>query len=73
MFVDKRIGVTSNKLSEEDKMRLRYMREQRDQLKHAKVSKKRAKYNLDDLNSDEEEAFMGFTHGGKRLEEMDDF
>ena len=73
MFVDKRIGVTSNKLSEEDKMRLRYMREQRDQLKHAKVSKKRAKYNLDDLNSDEEEAFMGFTHAGKRLEELDDF
>lgn len=54
-------------------MRLRYMREQRDQLKHSKVSNKRAKYNLDDMNSDEDEMFMGFTHGGRRLEEMDDF
>ncbi len=27
LFIDKRIGRTSNKLSEEDKMRLRYLRE----------------------------------------------
>lgn len=56
-------------------MRLRYLREQRDQLKKTKVTNKRAKYNLDDLNSEEEDdaMFMGFTHGGRRLEEVDDF
>lgn len=30
MIKDNRIGETSSKLSEEDKMKLRYMREQRD-------------------------------------------
>ncbi|CDW76429.1 nucleolar protein 14 [Stylonychia lemnae] len=74
VFIDKRIGATSSKISEEDKMRLRYLREQRDQLKQTKVSKKRAKYNLEQFNSeDDEEMFMGFTHGGRKLEEADDF
>lgn len=41
-------------MSEEDKMRLRYLREQKEQLKQTKVSRKRAKYNLDDLYSDDE-------------------
>lgn len=54
-------------------MRLRYMREQRDQMKQTKVNKRRTKFNLDDIDSDEEEVFMGFTHGGRRLEDMDDF
>ena len=43
-------------------MRLRYMREQRDQMKQTKVNKKKAKFNLDNMASDEEEAYMGFTH-----------
>ncbi len=40
------------------------------------MTKKRAKFNLDDLYSDEEEAeehLGGFTHGGKPLEAIDDF
>jgi len=38
------------------------------------VSKKRAKFNLEEFNSEDDDAmFMGFTHGGKRLEEVDDF
>ena len=54
MYIDKRLGLASSKLSEEDKMRLRYLREQKEQLRQTKVSKKRAKYNLDDLKSDNE-------------------
>ena len=38
-----------------------------------KTSKKRTKFNLDDIDSDEEEVYMGFTHGGRKLEDMDDF
>ena len=73
MFVDNRIGKTTSKLSEEDKMRLRYMKEQKDQMRVTKVTRKRAKYNLDDDLDGDNEMFMGFTHHGKRLEEMDDF
>ena len=54
-------------------MRLRYLREQKQQLKQVKTSKKRTKFNLDDMNSDDEEVFMGFTHSGRRLEDLDDF
>jgi hypothetical protein len=56
-------------------MRLRYLREQKEQMKHAKVSRKRAKFNLDDMDSDQDgdAMMMGFTHGGRRLEELDDF
>jgi nucleolar protein 14 len=82
VFIDKRIGGnnTTGKLSEEDKMRLRYLREQKEQLRQTKVSHKRAKYNLDDLYSDddgfggdEDGHLGGFTHRGRPLEEMDDF
>ena len=79
VFIDKRIGGNnaSGKLSEEDKMRLRYLREQKEQLRQTKVSHKRAKYNLDDLYSDEGEQqgdeLGGFTHRGRRLEDIDDF
>lgn len=48
VFIDNRIGKTTSKLSEEDKMRLRYMREQKEQMRVTKVTKKRAKFNLDD-------------------------
>jgi hypothetical protein len=55
-------------------MRLRYLREQKEQMRVTKVTKKRAKYNLDDLYSDEEDQHLGgFTHGGKALAETDDF
>lgn len=80
MFIDKRLGGNSqlSKLSEEDKMRLRYLREQKEQLRQTKVSRKRAKYNLDDLYSDAEGeddgmGLGGFTHGGKPLLHVDDF
>jgi Nop14-like family len=65
-----------SKMKEEDKMRLRYMREQRDQMKSTHVTRKRAKYNLDDLYSDDNEdggEDNGFTHGGRPLENVDDF
>ena len=55
-------------------MRLRYLREQKEQLKQTKVSYKRAKYNLDDLYSDEDGDHLGgFTHGGRPLDNVDDF
>lgn len=76
LFIDHRIGGSSalSKMPEEDRMRLRYLREQREQLKQTKVSNKRAKYNLDDLYSDEDGDHLGgFTHGGKPLEAIDDF
>ena len=43
-------------------------------MKITKVSNKRAKFNLDELYSEEEENDLGgFTHGGKPLENVDDF
>lgn len=42
-------------------------------MKQIKTSKKRTKFNLDDMDSVEEQAFMGFTHGGKILLDLDDF
>ena len=56
VFVDKRIGGAGplSRMSEEDKMRLRYLREQKEQMRATKVTKKRAKFNLDDLYSDED-------------------
>lgn len=55
-------------------MRLRYLREQKDQMRQTKVTKKRAKYNLDDLYSDGEDNHLGgFTHGGRPLNNIDDF
>lgn len=52
---------------------MRYLKEQKEQMKNVKITRKRNKYNLDDINSDEGDLFMGFTHGGKKLEEFDDF
>ena len=43
-------------------------------MKKTKVSNRRAKFNLEEFNSEDDDAmFMGFTHGGKKLEEADDF
>lgn len=47
-------------------------------MKQTKITKKRAKFNLDDLYSDEGEAddgnaLGGFTHGGRPLTNADDF
>jgi hypothetical protein len=55
------------------------MREQRDKLKERTTggfSKKRQKYNLDDeldKGRESDEDFMGFTHRGRKLENVDDF
>ena len=82
IFIDNRIGGNNalSKMPEEDKMRLRYLREQKEQMKQTKVTRKRAKYNLDDLYSDEDNGGGlgdhlggGFTHGGRPLDNMDDF
>ena len=54
-------------------MRLRYLREQKEQMKQTKVTRKRAKFNLDDLYSDDEQHMGGFTHGGRPLQHLDDF
>ena len=76
-FVDNRIAEKSSKMSEEDKMKLRYLAEQREQAKshlNTGQSRKRAKFNLDEDDSDENgDLFMGFTHKGKRLDIEDDF
>ena len=76
-MIDKRIGEKSTKMSEDEKMKLRYMREQRDKLKQKTgvISKRKAKYNLEDElwsddNEDHANAFS-FTHKGKPL--RDDF
>ena len=56
VFIDKRIGKTNTRLSEEDKMRMRYMREQKERLKDRALlgTRKKQKFNLeDDLDSDE--------------------
>ncbi len=43
-------------------------------MKITKITKKRAKYNLEDLYSDEDDQHLGgFTHGGKPLSAVDDF
>mmetsp|Transcript_47578 Transcript_47578/g.64530 ORF Transcript_47578/g.64530 Transcript_47578/m.64530 type:complete len:185 (+) Transcript_47578:15-569(+) len=74
-FIDKRIGEKSSKMSEEDKMRLRFLKEQRDAIKVTnKSSRKKQKFNLGDSSEEDgRDIFMGFTHKGKALEEMDDF
>ena len=74
-FVDKRIGENSSRLSEEDKMKLRFMREQKQQLQtHLKVNqtRKKTKFNLDN-DSDDSRDFNFLTHKGKRIEDVDDF
>ena len=59
-------------MSEEEKMKLRYLKEQRDKQKQM-IGKRKNKFNLfDDEDGDEEINFgKGFTHGGKDL--RDDF
>ena len=62
-------------MSYEDKMKMRYMREQKDQLlgKSVIINKRKAKFNLGDEQEEEELNFL--THKGKRidLDKMDDF
>jgi hypothetical protein len=66
-----------SKLSEEDMMRLRYMREQRDRLLKNNLTsstRNKKKFNLDD-DSDDDENFNILTHKGKKLDlaNADDF
>jgi len=72
--IDNRIAEKSSKLSEDDKMKLRYIKEQRDRaINHlnTKTTRKRAKFDLesDDENEDGDVFFGGgFTHRGKPIE-----
>jgi hypothetical protein len=56
-------------------MKLRFMREQRDQLKNqmqnTSSTRRKTKFNLDEGSEDENLDF--FTHKGKKLEDLDDF
>jgi hypothetical protein len=58
-------------------MKLRYMREQKEQLQKevgvTRMNKKRNKFLLDGDESDEETGFNFLTHGGKKIEDLDDF
>ena len=71
--IDNRIAEKSSKLSEDDKMKLRYIKEQRDRAinkLNAKTTRKRAKFDLesDDDNEDGDVFFGGgFTHRGKPI------
>ena len=75
-FVDTRIGETSSRLTEDDKMKLRYMRVQKEELNKTvsamKSGRKTAKFNLSDDEGDND-AFNFMTHKGKKIEELDDF
>jgi len=75
-IVDNRIAEKSSKLNEEDKMKLRFMREQKEQLKReitqTKINRKKTKFNLDNEGSDEGEIDF-LTHKGRKIEDMDDF
>jgi len=79
LIIDNRIAEKSSKLSEDDKMKLRYIAEQRDRAinqLNTKTTRKRAKFNLDsDDDNDGGDVFFGggFTHKGKLLEVEDDF
>ncbi len=74
--VDHRIAEKSSKLSEDDKMKLRYIAEQKNSAQsYLKHSRKREKFNLDSDESDGNDIFLGngFTHKGKPLIQDDDF
>jgi hypothetical protein len=72
--IDNRIAEKSSKLSEDDKMKLRYIKEQRDRAinqLNTKTTRKRAKFDLesDDDNEDGDVFFGGgFTHRGRPIE-----
>jgi hypothetical protein len=91
-FRDGRMGQERINLTEDDKMKMRYLREQKEKLKAYSsniVSKRNARYNLDDdtegmglmskrqrksdLLGSDEEDGAGFTHKGRKLEGVDDF
>lgn len=78
-IIDNRIAEKSSKLSEDDKMKLRYIAEQRDRaMNHlnAKTSRKRERFNLDSDESDGGDVVLGgggFTHRGKPMRLDDDF
>ena len=63
-------------MAEEEKMKMRYMRERRDQLqgKSVVINKRKSKFNLDG-DSDGEEELNFLTHKGRRLDidKIDDF
>jgi len=78
-FIDKRIAERATGMTEDDKMKLRYLKEQRDQAKASSTgaftsSRRKTKFNLSESGSDAgDEVYMGFTHKGRPLEAEDDF
>lgn len=67
-------------MSEEEKMKLRYLREQKERAKASllgnnqkvKSSRKKSKFNLNSDDESEQDVMVGFTHKGRRLGEFED-
>ena len=72
-IVDQRLAEKSSKLSEDDKMKLRYIAEQKQGISSLlKTSRRKEKFNLDSSDEEAGDIVMGgFTHRGKPL--VDDF
>lgn len=64
-------------MGEDDKMRLRYIAEQKDRaanhLSRVTHSKRRERFNLDDSDDSNQDVAVGFTHRGRPLAMDDDF
>lgn len=83
-WVDKRIGEGSSKMTEDEKMKMRYLREQKEHARESllgndrhlsvNMSRKRNKFNLasDDESDDQDVLMGGFTHKGRKLGDFDD-
>ncbi len=68
-------------MTEDEKMKLRYLREQKERAKASllgnnqkvKASRKKNKFNLNsDDESDDQDVMVGFTHRGRKLGEFED-
>jgi nucleolar protein 14 len=70
-FIDKRLGERAKNMTEDEKMKMRFMREARDRT-GTKVSRGKIKFMLeDDEDAEGEDHFL--THKGKRIQDLDDF
>ena len=66
-FVDKRIAERAKNMTEDEKMRLRFLKEARE---NSGFNRGKSKFHLDDEDEDQVDFF---THKGKKLEELDDY
>ena len=60
-------------MTEEEKMRLRYLREQKERAKQSLLGnaiRRRSKFNLG--SDDEQDTLIGFTHKGRKLGDLED-